>query len=162
MLLGWKQVLGRSEMYKVIYDELHQRALLCCLLDQFLRFYEVIDYSRAILDARRLAILDTCMCFVSACTKDISFKEEFEVRLVCYSSAHIDAAAGVDFRYDGRRILPYVRLKPNEGRGKLPIKEVIVGPCSDQKLVTLGVTGALPRYGYNQVDVRLSRIPYRP
>jgi len=68
----------------------------------------------------------------------------------------------VEFRDGGLGPTPYVNLELGEER--LPLKEVVIGPGVEPELRRGAVAGMLAKHGYapNEVNVRLSEVPFRP
>ena len=59
-------------------------------------------------------------------------------------------------------IIPYIEGNLLDEDGKLPISEIIVGPTSDINLSILSIESLLKSFGYKDVDVKSSKITYRP
>jgi len=59
-------------------------------------------------------------------------------------------------------IIPHIEFSPVDDDGKLPISKIWVGPTPHQELSKLSVKSILNTYGYEEVKVEISKIPYRP
>jgi len=98
----------------------------------------------------------------AATLKDPSFKDEREWRAL---AVHREVSQPLKFRAHGNRVLPYVELSlvahqtPTEAR--LPIAEVLVGPGPDDELRARTARCMLRENGYDGVQVKISRVPFR-
>jgi len=93
--------------------------------------------------------------------KHPGFKEEKEWRLV-----HVaDADSDIQFDAKGGLLKPYVTLsckhRDGSGSGRLPLKEVIVGAGVFSVQGIKSVELLLRKYGYTEVEVRRSAVPFR-
>lgn len=67
------------------------------------------------------------------------------------------------FRDGPLGVTPYLEFHPRDNDGRLPIRDVVVGPGPAKKRRMAAVRGLLIRYGYDitTIDIRPSRIPFR-
>lgn len=108
--------------------------------------------------------------------KDTAFTDEREVRLVYTEEAELYERSELKkapkrFRVTDGLIIPYCTTKDlrrnwlnsitNDGDLKLPVKEIIIGPNDKSALIKNGVTEYLESMEYDDVDVRISTIPFR-
>jgi hypothetical protein len=89
--------------------------------------------------------------------KDFSFRQEEEYRIVYNNN-------GENIQFDEGKTLikPYYEGDLKDEKGKLPVSEIWVGPTPHKELSELSVRKLLDKYGYGKVDVKISKIPYRP
>jgi DUF2971 family protein len=97
--------------------------------------------------------------------KHQKFEEEQEWRIITFLNsaplAPLTArAAGMEFREGQHGVVPYVELRP--GNGKLPIAEVVCGPGTHESLTPKAVELLLARYEYSNFKVTTSEVPLRP
>jgi hypothetical protein len=99
--------------------------------------------------------------------KDPGFVDEREVRLVMNAWP---AWRFVSYRASRLGFVPYIRLTtfsgtapdyPTEGQ-HLPIKQICIGPTRYPELAKAGLEQMLEWQGYHEVEVILSKIPFRP
>jgi hypothetical protein len=95
------------------------------------------------------------MLITSTFTKDYSFREENEVRLVLFAPRA--AGAGINHHKVRDIIVPYVKVFDGMNI-KLPIKRIIVGPHAEQRRRKSGVESLLKACGLT-CEVSLSKIP---
>ncbi|CAJ1817709.1 hypothetical protein PEKONANI_01656 [Aeromonas jandaei] len=88
--------------------------------------------------------------------KHPGFREEGEYRLV---SLRVNNPSDIKFRNNGRLIVPYVEL--SVVNDKLPISEIVIGPSNNANTLEKGVRVMLQHYGYNNVEIVHSNIPYK-
>jgi Protein of unknown function (DUF2971) len=96
--------------------------------------------------------------------KHQKFEEEQEWRIIAFlDSAPYDPltkkAAGMEFREGQLGVVPYIELRPING--KLPITEVVCGPGTHESLTPKAVELLLARYGYRNFEVTTSEVPLR-
>ncbi|EOL9140488.1 DUF2971 domain-containing protein [Enterobacter hormaechei] len=89
--------------------------------------------------------------------KHDGFEEEKEYRFIYTPISEIP---DVHFRISGDRLIPYIKPTVLEGL-KLPIKKVIIGPSKSPEDIVSGVRFFLSYFGYGNVEIVLSQIPYR-
>ncbi|MCE6966068.1 DUF2971 domain-containing protein [Enterobacter sp. MW07] len=106
---------------------------------------------------RRDVYLHSILCALVPFFKHDGFKEEKEYRFI-YTP--FDKVPDIKFRISGDRLVPYITPSVCEGV-KLPIKKIIIGPSKATEDVVSGVRFFLKHFGYQDVDVVLSQIPYR-
>lgn len=90
--------------------------------------------------------------------KHDGFAEEKEFRL--FLIRDYDAEATNSFVYHERRGLLIPHIPVRWASGKLPIKEVIVGPNLNFEHAKWSLTQFLHQYGYTDVDILPSKVPY--
>lgn len=88
--------------------------------------------------------------------KHPSFREEGEYRLLALS---VNNPSDLKFRCDGKFIIPYIEMSVKENI--LPISEIVIGPGGNGKALEKGIQMMLNNYGYNEVNISHSNIPYR-
>jgi hypothetical protein len=96
-----------------------------------------------------------------ALMKDRSFGEEKEWRIVEHWSPVLSTSPRVDFRHGALGLTPYVSISLPDQNGRLPLREVIVGPGPHTDLRRSAVEFLLEELGYSDVDVHPSAIAYR-
>lgn len=97
--------------------------------------------------------------------KDRAFQNEAEARIVLSYQQASQYEGGLRFRVSPLGIIPYLRTGDNiaikKHGGRLPLREVIVGPGPHQDLVAQSVETFLRKCGYNNTTITLSTVPYR-
>ncbi|GGG66578.1 hypothetical protein GCM10011585_05510 [Edaphobacter dinghuensis] len=98
--------------------------------------------------------------------KHPKFEEEQEWRIISFlnsgpTSPLSTRSAGMEFREGQHGIMPYVELRPDDGK-LLPITEVVCGPGANESLTPKAVELLLARYGFSNFDVTTSEVPLRP
>ncbi|TAM44085.1 MAG: DUF2971 domain-containing protein [Acidobacteria bacterium] len=91
--------------------------------------------------------------------KDSSFAEEREWRLVSHLISSSDPR--FSFHPSPSFLVPHVNLRIPDQDGRLPVKQVIVGPNPHAQLAMKSVSLALSRYAQRGWSVTNSKIPYR-
>jgi hypothetical protein len=92
--------------------------------------------------------------------KHPAFQEEREWRLVPINPE----LSAIRFRQGYSDIKPYVEVTPDmaDGRGRLPLKRIVFGPTlRNDGVVAEVIALMLEHYGYSNVLVEPSNIPYR-
>jgi len=89
--------------------------------------------------------------------KNHGFSEENEFRFIFSPRLWL---SDVHFRVNDNGLIPYIILKRGE-QVKLPITSVIIGPVKDYGFVHEGIRMLLDRWGYEEVKIYPSKIPYR-
>ncbi|WP_139212712.1 hypothetical protein [Pseudomonas jessenii] len=156
--------------YKAIYDDLRKRVLLLSVLRGFEREYALDRIAMAskwpnnhdehYTQQLHLKISGCILGF-----KDRAFQNEAEARIVL-SHQQVDSyEGGLRFRVSPLGIIPYLRtgdhLAIKKDGGRLPLREIIVGPAPHQELVAQSVETFLRQSGYANTTVSLSQVPYR-
>lgn len=101
--------------------------------------------------------------------KHPGFADEKEARLVLRVSP---SWRFIDYRQSKLGFVPYVKLTSFEKSGllgdfpskaeHLPIKEIRIGPARYPELAKSSLEALLAKWGYHEVQVTLSEIPFRP
>lgn len=93
--------------------------------------------------------------------KHAGFSEEAEVRLHVFLSEQ-ELTKHVQFRATQLGVVPYLPVPLGQETGRLPLREVVVGPSPNQAESEMAVRQLLARYGYgDEVAVRRSAVPLR-
>ncbi|MEI8225983.1 MAG: DUF2971 domain-containing protein [Bacteroidota bacterium] len=92
---------------------------------------------------------------ISSYFKDESFRYENEYRIIRYG---IPKLKEIEYREGKSTIIPYIEFSPVD---KLPISKIFVGPTPHPKLSKSSVKSLLESNGYEDVEVDISKIPYR-
>ncbi|MAM38351.1 MAG: hypothetical protein CL949_07575 [Erythrobacter sp.] len=97
--------------------------------------------------------------------KDRAFQKESEIRLVLEYDEIDKYHGGLNFRAGPLGIVPYLRTGGNRGTrkngGRLPLREVMVGPSPHQEIIAQSVETFLEHKGYIDTTVSCSAVPYR-
>ena len=90
--------------------------------------------------------------------KHPSFAEEREVRM--FLDTHFDKESRENLVFHERKgiLVPHIPLKWKDG--KLPIKEIIVGPNLNYAQAAWSLDHFLKQHGYTDVSIRRSSVPY--
>ena len=107
-------------------------------------------------------ILMNEICFF----KNQSFEEENEVRITFWIEDTKDNINKINFVTSNNNIIPYIELIKGEINNdfppKLPIREIIIGPSTNQSQILNTLILMLYRFGYGvQVKINKSMIPLR-
>ena len=139
---------------KVIYNKDEQMNIIKQRIDTVLEFFITVNVNHhdKIYDLLLLRLIkDTCLF------KHSGFAEEREWRAVVFGHNNDN----IQFETSNGILKPYIELVTGglheDGHRRLPIKEIVVGPATSIKAVNLLMT----KYGYEDVSVRESGIPYR-
>jgi hypothetical protein len=148
---------------RVIYDEQSQLQVLRATADRMLDLFANVDPSSAAITsarARLFAALGEIVGFVFS-FKDPAWVEEQEWRAV--RSVPVDERDEVHFRPQGGIPVPYVALAiGNDTDGRLPIREIVLGPRADGETAVRSVELLLANHGYTGVEITTSSVPLRP
>lgn len=156
--------------FKAIYRGLPKSLLLLSVIRDFEREYA---FDRAAMpvdwpddhDEEYAKALHSRISFGILGFKDQAFENEAEARIVI-SYEQVDRyEGGLKFRVSPLGIIPYVRTGDNlaikKHGGRLPLREVVVGPAPHQGLIAKSVETFLRQNGYSNTTVSLSKVPYR-
>ena len=148
---------------RVIYDEQSQLQVLRATADRMLELFASVDPASAAVTsarARLFAALGEIVGFVFS-FKDPAWAEEQEWRAV--RTVPGDERDGVRFRPHGGIPVPYVTLAiGSDTDGRLPIREIVLGPRADSETAARSVELLLAKHGYSGVEVSTSSVPLRP
>ena len=126
-------------------------------IERGMPYPQAMDEMRGEVHSEVTKILPDLKAQVAAC-KHESFWEEREWRLTVVPPSD----DGSVFYTSGRfGITPRVRLKLRGQDRLLPIQRVVVGPSPHKADAIESLRGLLIRYGYSQVELSSSKIPYR-
>jgi hypothetical protein len=148
---------------RVIYDEQSQLRVLTATADRMLDLFANVDPTSAAITsarARLFAALGDIVGFVFS-FKDPAWGEEQEWRAV--RSVPVDERDAVRFRPHGGIPVPYIALAiGNDTQGRLPIREIVLGPRTDNETAARSVELLLAKHGYSDVEITTSSVPLRP
>jgi hypothetical protein len=148
---------------RVIYDEKSQLRVLRATADRMLELFANVDPASAVITsarARLFAALGEIVGFVFS-FKDPAWGEEQEWRAV--RSVPVDEQDEVHFRPHGGIPVPYVALAiGNDTQGRLPIREIVLGPRPDSGTAARSVELLLANHDYSDVEITTSSVPLRP
>lgn len=156
--------------YQAIYNDRQKQVLLLSVIRSFEREYALDhlampfnwpddhdeNYQKEIYSRISSGILGF---------KDRAFWNEAEARIVLSYDEINRYEGGLKFRVSPLGIIPYLRtgdhLAIKKHGGKLPLRELIVGPAPHQELVAQSVDTFLKQNGYANTKISLSTVPYR-
>jgi hypothetical protein len=148
---------------RVIYDEQSQLQMLRATADRMLELFATVDPASAAVTsamAGLFAALGEIVGFVFS-FKDPAWAEELEWRAV--RTVPADERDEVYFRPHGGIPVPYVTLAVgNDTDGKLPIREIVVGPRADSETAVRSIELLLAKHCYSGVEITTSSVPLRP
>ena len=156
--------------FKAIYRDLPKRVLLLSIIRDFEREYAL---DRAAMpfdwpsdhDEEYTSALHSKISFSILGFKDQAFENEAEARIVLSYEQVGRYDGGLKFRVSPLGIIPYLRTGDNlavkKNGGRLPLREVVVGPAPHQGLIAKSVETFLRQSGYSDTTVSLSKVPYR-
>lgn len=156
--------------HEAIYDDLRKRVLLMSIIRSFEHEYTL---DRVAMPGRwpddhddnYAKELHSKISYSILGFKDQAFENEIEARIVL-SYQQVDCyVGGLRFRVSPLGIVPYLRtgdhLAVKKHGGRLPLREVIVGPARQQGLLAQSVETFLRQSGYANTPVSVSKVPYR-
>jgi hypothetical protein len=148
---------------RVIYDEQSQLRVLRATADRMLDLFANVDPTSAAITsarARLFAALGEIVGFVFS-FKDPAWGEEQEWRAV--RSVPVDEQDEIHFRPHGGIPVPYITLAiGNDAHGRLPIREIVLGPRADNETAARSVELLLANHNYSDVAITTSSVPLRP
>lgn len=147
---------------RVIYDEPTQLRILRDVSEAMLALFATVDPTGPGLTearARVFSALGEVVGFVFS-FKDPAWAEEQEWRAVyLVPNGELE---GVQFRPRGGVAVPYVNLPMGtDPDGRLPIREVVLGPRVDTDTAVRSLELLLASNGYPDVDITVSSVPLR-
>lgn len=154
---------------KVIYDDKKKTKIILRTIKKFKQEFLVdIDYGNPIDIEDWSEHLSKVLAVEFLNFKHPAYSSEKEVRLIV-SGSHLHHFKGLKHRVGQDRIIPYVTSKDlyNESfydhadTESLPIKEIVVGPTTNQEITARSIEEYLGNQGYGDVVVSRSRVPYR-
>ncbi|HBI3000905.1 TPA: hypothetical protein K0P24_004236, partial [Citrobacter farmeri] len=89
--------------------------------------------------------------------KNDGFSEENEYRFIFSPDAEM---MDVKFRVNANGLIPYISVGM-KGKAKLPIQKIIIGPAKDPDFIVNGIKMLLLKFGYENVAIEISKVPYR-
>jgi Protein of unknown function (DUF2971) len=166
------QIASSVQFWQVIYDIEEQKHLVEAVIAPTVVALDALEDEHG--KDVAVAAVPSCLQRASAllaefafCFKHHSFREEAEWRIVhVRSRLNEEEQLPVECRATATGFVPYVELAlPGAGpfTGKLPIKEVVVGPTAHPELAEQAVGKLLKRHDYDSfwTTVRRSSIPLR-
>lgn len=166
-----KLATNASLLRKLVYKDSDQAFLANYILDKTVSLVRR-DYGNSSVDELdRNKILPLVSTFLSdylnilvECFKNPAFSEEQEWRLVFPLARHLHLS-GVKFRKSSDRIIPYIEFSRKNSSGtaepSLPIVSLTIGPNNSPALNEKSLHLILEKYGYEHVEVRLSKTQLR-
>jgi Protein of unknown function (DUF2971) len=91
--------------------------------------------------------------------KHPAFKEEREWRIA--TALGPNETGMLEFRQKRTLLARYLSIKLKNAAGRLPITRVFVGPSPAQRVSQVSVGDLLLKYGYTDIKVERSSVPYR-
>ncbi len=154
---------------EVVYDDNEKEKLIYSKIQAFFKEYNV-DFSdgKNLVDDDWVKEMSTYLAHDFINFKNKDYAPEKEIR-IAVSHSHLNSFSGMNHRVVKGRIIPYITskdiydnvFKECIGTDKLPIKEVRVGPRSDQYITIKSIEQYLNNKGYTDVKVIKSDVPYR-
>ena len=154
------------KLVRVEYNKPAQKEMLVCLLEGT---SEVLETLEAQPESKYLHVGVAALAALELMTwlyrvKHPSFAEEKEWRIVAFpkrgglvNSQPYEHPEKIGFRAGRHSLVPYVELRPTEG--KLPLSEIICGPGGHRELTSKAVELLLAATGFVDVEVRNSAVP---
>lgn len=156
--------------FEAMYKSLPKHVLLLSVIRDFEREYAL---DRAAMpvdwpddhDEEYTSALHSKISFSILGFKDEAFENEAEARIVLSYEEVRRYDGGLKFRVGPLGIIPYLRTGDNlaikKHGGRLPLREVVVGPAPHQALIAQSVETFMRQSGYLETIVSLSKVPYR-
>lgn len=156
--------------FAVIYEHRRKQVLLLSILRRFEREYALDraamphDWPDDHDESYRIHLHSTILHHILG-FKDPAFAHEAEARLVLSYEDADRYDGGLRFRASPLGIIPYLRtgdrLAVKKKGGRLPLREVIVGPSPYHELIAQSIEIFLRQSGYAETLVIVSQVPYR-
>jgi hypothetical protein len=148
--------LERS-LLKCVYTDEEKKKLIGDNLDSYLDV--VMDKHPHLGPKQGATFLLSTVQMCRPLFKNERFKEEQEWRLVvnCYH----DQEPKRHFRIWGSTAVPFIKIDVRKKHRHDFVKEVVIGPCSNEELAIRGVDRLLASRGLGKGKVRKSNVPYR-
>jgi hypothetical protein len=158
---GWIQSCGHGlRLRQVIYDPVEQQKVCAELVDGLVSVLDRAPDELAVQNAFARCLEDGVIDFASSC-KHPDFSEEKEWRVI-YQRATDRDPLPVRFRTAEGILVPYVELELPEPTGahagRLPVREVQIGPIPDLDRTWLGLQMFLDSHGQS-ITITGSRTP---
>lgn len=160
----------RQLPFAVVYDHRRKQVLLLSILRRFEREYALDraamshDWPDDHDESYRIQLHSTISHHILG-FKDPAFAHEAEVRLVLSYEDADRYEGGLRFRASPLGIIPYLRTDDRftvkKKSGRLPLREVIVGPSPHHELIAQSVETFLRHSGYAETLVSVSQVPHR-
>jgi|SRR5579862_6291573 len=144
----------KASLFPVIYGQLDAKSEIKYALTEKVAEFEA---SESDADDDRVEIAQSFLSELLPQFKHIGFQEEQEWRIVVQ---HKTIRSSVHFRAKTNVLIPYLKLRIGEN-GQIPIKYIRIGPGREQELTRKSVELYLSSKSYNNVEIRVSSVPYR-
>lgn len=154
---------GGARLLRCVYDRARQVSLYEELLKAALSAFRRLPEDQRSMDSPDAESVVTqyteAFLILLAALKDPGFEEECEWRLVVHDSLH--GRTEPEFREGRGGIVPFIRLPFGPGEVAPPVKRVVIGPTPHGDLARASVEGFLKQQADVNVEVVISRVPYR-
>ena len=160
---------SETHLMSVEYDAHKQEQLISLYLSHMCQAY-TLDNSMGRLERIEDVYLKTDKLIrLVTFFKDAGFKDECEYRMAYIEDKNLFDSCGLkiapkEFRVSKGKLIPYVKstdlLTLGEKKSTLNICSVVLGPGLNS-LVEQGVREYLDHKGYEDVEIKRSRVPYR-
>ncbi|RQT04353.1 DUF2971 domain-containing protein [Burkholderia contaminans] len=147
----------KAKLTKVIYSDLSTETKVREALAEEMK--DLLDWENVLGDQsddeRKAGVFEAVSKLLPR-FKHLGFQDEREWRFVVQHPVEADDLL---FRPKGAVIAPYIVL--GMGKAKLPMQSVTIGPGREMELTQASVRLFLDRRGYENVPVKVSRVPFR-
>lgn len=143
---------------KVIYEDSMAKALLDLLLKRVDDFLNTNSFGEVEI-GYLLGMVEGTLNNIACIVKHHKFKEENEYRQI-FRPSSTGLKMKPLFRAGEFGLTPYVEIQFSEDK-KLPLKNIMVGPCLDFDIERNTLKILLEQYGYEKVEILDSEIPLR-
>jgi hypothetical protein len=158
-------VVDRVKLIRVEYDEPLQKQMLVDILNGTLEVLTTLEEGNSAINIAVAVFATLAATEWLYSIKHETFSEEKEWRIVAFPKPGNAFYGGGDyahpeevrFRRGRHSVVPYVELKPTEGR--LPFSEVICGPGGHHLLTSKAVQLLMSAWGFEGVKIRNSAVP---
>lgn len=144
--------------YRVEYAPERQRELIRKVLEAY---SDLIDprrgHTRRSADFAGLAVE---LAVLRALLKQPAYSSEREYRLLLPAPPW-QTTDRVRFRATAAAIIPYWPVRIGDNEGRLPIVEVIVGPCLENEQTRKSIEFLFQHHGYQEIAINRSRVEMR-
>lgn len=125
--------------------------------DEILTFFNTLDVQDAISQDVMIEMVHATKLAHSLPPffKNDGFQEEKEFRMVILPDGPFE---DVNFRINANGLVPYLILK---AKGKLPLRNIQIGPRSNRSMMREGISFLLQSKGYKDIRISFTETPFR-
>jgi hypothetical protein len=155
--------MNNSLVAKVNYNAVEHQELANQVAAATVRFYEEGPADHLTWDRAYLEAWDARLTSIAPMFKDPGFRLEQEVRIVhqLQESEYSDLKILQKKSMLSRHLPLRFPLGGPTHRPKLPLKEIMIGPCRHRRITQVSIGTLLKARGYSDVPITFSNLPYQ-